>query len=312
MSVHHARPTLSFLIASHNHDCSRLIADLAAQCRQLRESGGAACEIIVGDDASDNLQTLQANREACAACGVRLIEMAKNVGKANLDNLLADESAGEWLMFIDDDAELCTDDFVAQCVKDRTLADVVCGLLVTPGGGAPEGCELRYRYEHAATAKRTVAARKRHPYDNFTTFNPIMSREAFDATGFDPRCTDYGFEDVLFGHEIEKQGLTIAHTDTPLVHTGIDTNASFLDKTERATATLLRLGHPLTDHVGASRTAKKLHRIGLEGLTRLMLTPLLPAIRRHLLGRRPNLTLFNVYKLGYYLKLKHETKRPKP
>lgn len=270
------------------------------------------CEIIVGDDASDNTQTLQANREACAACGVKFVEMAQNVGKANLDNLLADESAGEWLMFIDDDAEVCTDDFVAQCVKDRTLADVVCGLLITPGGGAPEGCELRYRYEHAATSNRTVEARNLHPYDNFTTFNPIMSREAFDATGFDPRCTDYGFEDVLFGHEIEKQGLTIAHTNTPLVHTGIDSNASFLDKTERATATLLRLGHPLTDHVGASRVAQRLHRMGLEGLTRLALTPLLPAIRRNLLGRRPNLTLFKIYKLGYYLKLKHESKHKRP
>ncbi|MDD7563790.1 MAG: glycosyltransferase, partial [Alloprevotella sp.] len=262
MTAHQPRPTLSILIASHNHDCSRLIADLSAQCTRLKTSGGALCEIIVGDDASDNTQTLQANREACTACGVKFVEMAQNVGKANLDNLLADESAGEWLMFIDDDAEVCTDDFVAQCVKDRTLADVVCGLLITPGGGAPEGCELRYRYEHAATANRTMEARNRHPYDNFTTFNPIMSREAFDATGFDPRCTDYGFEDVLFGHEIEKQGLTIAHTNTPLVHTGIDSNASFLDKTERATATLLRLGHPLTDHVGASRVAQRLHRMG--------------------------------------------------
>ena len=312
MTAHQPRPTLSILIASHNHDCSRLIADLSAQCTRLKTSGGALCEIIVGDDASDNTQTLQANREACAACGVKFVEMAKNVGKANLDNLLADESAGEWLMFIDDDAEVCTDDFVAQCVKDRTLADVVCGLLITPGDGAPEGCELRYRYEHAATANRTVEARNRHPYDNFTTFNPIMSREAFDATGFDPRCTDYGFEDVLFGHEIETQGLTIAHTNTPLVHTGIDSNASFLDKTDRATATLLRLGHPLTDHVGASRVAQRLHRMGVEGLTRLALTPLLPAIRRNLLGRRPNLTLFKIYKLGYYLKLKHESKHKRP
>lgn len=312
MTAHQPRPTLSILIASHNHDCSRLITDLSAQCTRLKTSGGALCEIIVGDDASDNTQTLQANREACAACGVKFVEMAQNVGKANLDNLLADESAGEWLMFIDDDAEVCTDDFVAQCVKDRTLADVVCGLLITPGDGAPEGCELRYRYEHAATANRTVEARNRHPYDNFTTFNPIMSREAFDATGFDPRCTDYGFEDVLFGHEIEKQGLTIAHTNTPLVHTGIDSNASFLDKTERATATLLRLGHPLTDHVGASRVAQRLHRMGVEGLTRLALTPLLPAIRRNLLGRRPNLTLFKIYKLGYYLKLKHESKHKRP
>ncbi|MDY4059343.1 MAG: glycosyltransferase [Alloprevotella sp.] len=312
MTAHQPRPTLSILIASHNHDCSRLIADLSAQCTRLKTSGGALCEIIVGDDASDNTQTLQANRVACAAYGVKFVEMAQNVGKANLDNLLADESAGEWLMFIDDDAEVCTDDFVAQCVKDRTLADVVCGLLITPGGGAPEGCELRYRYEHAATANRTMEARNRHPYDNFTTFNPIMSREAFDATGFDPRCTDYGFEDVLFGHEIEKQGLTIAHTNTPLVHTGIDSNASFLDKTERATATLLRLGHPLTDHVGASRVAQRLHRMGLEGLTRLALTPLLPAIRRNLLGRRPNLTLFKIYKLGYYLKLKHESKHKRP
>lgn len=312
MTAHQPRPTLSILIASHNHDCSRLIVDLSAQCTRLKTSGGALCEIIVGDDASDNTQTLQANREACAACGVKFVEMAQNVGKANLDNLLADESAGEWLMFIDDDAEVCTDDFVAQCVKDRTLADVVCGLLITPGDGAPEGCELRYRYEHAATANRTVEARNRHPYDNFTTFNPIMSREAFDATGFDPRCTDYGFEDVLFGHEIEKQGLTIAHTNTPLVHTGIDSNASFLDKTERATATLLRLGHPLTDHVGASRVAQRLHRMGLEGLIRLALTPLLPAIRRNLLGRRPNLTLFKIYKLGYYLKLKHESKHKRP
>lgn len=121
---------------------------------------------------------------------------------------------------------------------------------------------------------------------------------------FDPRCREYGYEDALLGLVMKEQGLTLVHIDNPLIHTGLDTSREFLMKTEAAMRTLTRLTGTMQEANGVARLYDRLAKWRLAGVLRGVFRLVRPLLRRNLLGRRPNLFLFQLYKLGYYASLR--------
>ncbi len=295
----------SILIPTYNYDCSRLVCDLDAQCAAFMAcTPGFDYEIILGDDASTDEKSVRANCDAVAhSAHCRYVAAEKNAGQATLRNRLADEAQFPYLLFFDSDAEVCTENFIATYWTNRDKADAVCGAVRNPDGEAKPGTELRWRYEHKAEGIRTVEYRMKHPYSYLTGFNLLIRRDVFQRIRFDARCTQYGYEDALFGLELQRQGFSIAHIDNPLIHLGIDSNASFLAKTETALRTLYTLGGPMQEFAGASRFQRKLQRAGLSQLFAALFRMVRPLLRRHLLGHNPSLHVFDVYKLGYYCNL---------
>ncbi len=291
---------LSILIPLYNYDSTPLIAGLSAQAAFLKAEGnGFDYEIILMDDASTDMQASAANRQVAEEAQCRYIELPRNVGRARIRNKLAAEAKYDYLLFIDCDALVATPDFVERFWAARDLGDVVCGSLVTPES-SPQGCELRYRYERKADSKRSLAARTASPYSHFTTFNVLFHRRVFQSVEFDERCVGYGYEDTLMGLMLQQLGFSVAHIDNPLIHLGIDNNASYLEKTENALHSLRVLGEPLQSNVMASRVDKFLKRWHIDFVLRSFFACVRRPLRRHLLGRSPSVLLFQFYKVGYY------------
>lgn len=302
---------LSILIPTYNYVCAHLVCDLQKQCEEAQALWGEEFEyeIIVADDGSTDAATIEKNAVIEYLPNCRFIDNERNIGRAAIRNLLVRESRGEWIVIIDCDAEVITDDFVQQYWRAATTSgfDIVIGGICTPTT-APEGCELRHRYELAADTIRTLEARQSDPAMFFSTFNFMASRRVFDAVKFDERCTEYGYEDALFGIEAEQRGFAISHIDNPLQHNGINDNASFLRNSETALRTLRHLGPPMTDRARVASAARRLTSSAWRKYTIMPLFTLLykmsrPIVRRNLLSRHPNLNLFAFYKLGYYLSL---------
>ncbi len=295
----------SILIPTYNYDCSRLVRDLDLQCAAFKACTSAFdYEILLGDDASTDESSIQANRRAVAqSAHCRYVAAPHNQGQAAMRNRLADEAHFPFLLFLDSDAEVCTENFIATYWKSRFKADAVCGSLRNPEGKAAPGTELRWRYEHNAEKIRHVDYRMKHPFSYLTAFNLLIRRDVLRSIRFDARCSQYGYEDALFGLQLQEKGFTIEHIDNPMVHLGIDSNVSFLTKTETALRTLFALGCPMQDFAGPSRFQRKLQRMGVSRLFALTFCAVRPLLRRHLLGHHPSLMLFNVYKLGYYCNL---------
>ena len=140
---------LSILIPTYDYDCTALVADLQRQAQQA----GVPYEIIVADDASPNEAVKLSNRSINALPHCRLVELPTNVGRARIRNRLADEARYEWYLFMDSDAEVVADDFVATYLRHLD-ADVVCGgLCHAPVLPSPE-VSLRYAYEKRADKRR--------------------------------------------------------------------------------------------------------------------------------------------------------------
>ena len=97
---------LSVLIPTYNYDCSRLVHQLLQQLPQ-------DSEIIVGDDSSTDEEIIHKNSEAARLPGCRIFRPAHNLGRAAIRNALAREAKGEWLLFIDADAEVRSTSFIA-------------------------------------------------------------------------------------------------------------------------------------------------------------------------------------------------------
>ena len=294
---------LSILIPTYEFDCSALVRGLVEQGRALREAeSDFSFEVLVADDGSSSAPRA-ALAAALPAADVRLLLPPHNVGRAAIRNLLVSEARGDSLLFVDDDAALCTDDFLATYWQYRDAADVLCGSLRSPKKGSLDesGRELRLRYERRAFSRLTPAVRNRRPYDAFTAFNALFARRVFDKVGFDERCRRYGHEDTLLGLELERNGFSVKHIENPLIHTGIDTNAEFLQKTETALQTLAEVGEPLQSRVATSRTYRRLRL--LAPLFRLTHKLLRAPLRRNLLGTHPTLTNFQLYKFLFFSEL---------
>ena len=76
---------LSVLIPNYNYVCLPLVRRL----QSLLESAAIPYEIIVADDGSTDLQTIEANRPIATLTNCQYLIRPKNVGRAVIRNLLA-------------------------------------------------------------------------------------------------------------------------------------------------------------------------------------------------------------------------------
>lgn len=304
---------LSILIPTYNYACAHLVCELQKQCEEVQALlRGFDYEIIVADDGSNDYAAIEKNAaiEYLPHCSYEIRD--ENVGRAHIRNWLVRHARYDWLLIIDCDAEVISDDFICRYWEAAQQSEpgetrIIVGGLQTPAT-CGKGSELRHRYEQAAEGIRTLEARRANPSQFFSTFNFLCPRSVLLAVPFDERCTEYGYEDALFGIEAERRGYTIEHIDNPLLHLGINDNSSFLANSEAALRTLKRLGPPMTDKARVACAASRFMQTPLRRATLLPLLIILykmskPLLRRNLLSSHPSLQLFAFYKLGYYLSL---------
>lgn len=288
---------LSILIPTKDYDCHILVEELHRQ----GESLGLPYEIIIGEDGTAE-ENLRLNRMADSLTHCRRIIKKTNIGRAAIRNLLARESRYPNLIFIDCDAVVEKDDFLrlyADALKDY---DVVCGALYHANEQPNDECSLRYRYEKEADKQRDAVTRSKAPYDKFTTFNFAIKKDIFTSILFNESITRYGYEDALFGKELKRRGIPIGHIDNKLLHSGLESNAVFLAKSEQALATLLTIEDRM-ESTPLLATLRKMRALHLENIFMIYWNLRKKSLRRNLLGKKPSLTKFKIYKLGYYISL---------
>ena len=291
---------LSVLIPVKNFDCSVLIEVLHKQGEAL----GCPYEIIIAEDGTEN-SMLHLNAVADELTHCRRIVKDTNIGRAAIRNLLASEAQYPNLIFIDCDAVVEKSDFLATYKEALQEYKVVCGGLYHADKLNDSSCTLRYRYEKEADRSRDAQTRSKAPYDRFTSFNFAISKDVFNSILFDTSITRYGYEDVLFGKELEKRQIEIFHIENRLLHSGLEENGIFLEKTEQALATLSEI----KDKVGDTpllHTVNKLERYHLTSLFMRYWKCNRERLRKNLIGNSPSLLKFKIYKLGYYISLSRQ------
>lgn len=284
---------LSILIPTYNDACAKLVDTL----RQQAEALDISYEIIVADDGSTNAEVVRSNRQINQWAHCRMDERPQNSGRASVRNYLAQQAQYNWLLFIDSDMVVCNPDFLKRYVN--TTAEVVDGGVVI--GPVVKG-NLRALYEKANEQQHTVDRRCQTPYQHFHTANFLVRRDIMLAHPFDLRFRRYGYEDVLFGKALQQHLIPIEHIDNPLSFEIYEGNEAFVCKTEEGLRTLYEFRNELQSH---SRLLTIVSGLSpwIICAVRLFHRLFGRLERRHLTGSHPTLSVFSLYRLGYYLQL---------
>ena len=290
---------LSILIPTYDFTCYSLVADLHQQAEAL----GLPYEIIVAEDGSRSQVDIIANHKIEELSHCHHHVRKENIGLASTRNELVTIAQYEWLLIIDSDAVVEKPDFLRTYIQAIGKAEVVLGGLYHQKENLDPHKSLRFKYEKKADLHRNATERNQHPYSRLSCFNIMLHKDLFKQVQFDKDCKDYGYEDALFGVELEKRGISILHIDNALLHNGLDTNETFLRKSETALRTLKSLNGRMEGHSYVENTYKKLCRWHLAWMARLFYHLMGKIMRSNLCSRNPSLLCFSLYKLCYYATL---------
>lgn len=287
---------ISVLIPTYNHVCVALVKGLAQQL----EAVGGDYEIIVADDGSTDAATVAENQVINTLPHCRYIVREENVGRAAIRNFLVREAQQPYVLFIDSDMTLISDDFI------RRYLDSDCDTVIDGGvaiGGDPDTLKgnLRYRYEKAEEARHTAPERQKSPYQHLHTANLLVRRDLMIEHPFDERFRHYGYEDVLLGKSFREQRIPIAHIDNPLGFCTFETNADFVAKTEEGLRTLGQFRDDLRGYSRLLTLISNIHIPAVLTVIRLWHRLFGRLERRNLCGNRPSITVFKLYRLGYFI-----------
>ena len=289
---------LSILIPTYNDLCVRLVDDL----RQQAEAAGFDYEILVADDGSTDADVIAKNSEINQWPHCHYLRQSQNIGRTAIRNHLARQARYDHLLFIDSDMTLVRPDYLSRYVSTAG-ADVIDGGVCIGGDADALKGNLRYRYEKAAEHEHTAEKRRLHPYQDFHTANFLIRRDLMLAHPFDERFRHYGYEDVLFGKQLRTDRIAITHIDNPMGFCTFESNPDFIAKTEEGLRTLHQFRADLRGYSRLLTLVDNIHLPIITSLIRCWHKCFGRLERKNLGGPHPNLRLFKLYKVGYYLNI---------
>jgi glycosyltransferase involved in cell wall biosynthesis len=222
---------LSILIPIYNTDITKLLDCLVKQIVSTNVSDKV--EILLIDDCSSCPNMLLQNKKSVASHehpGLRYITLQKNVGRANVRNLLALKSFGKYLLFLDSDVIPERNDFIADYFEQITAGKpVVCGgICYRQRLDLNPECNF-YLYFSGRTDAVPASARNKAAWAHLHTSNVLIKRDCFEQTPFDDRFTKYGYEDAEWSIRLMKK-YEILHIDNAVSHLGLIPKAKFYSR----------------------------------------------------------------------------------
>ena len=246
---------ISILIPTYNAVCLSLIEKMYKQAIALR----IPFEILLADDAScENIR--QQNRKMTEWQGCRYLQQEENQGPARIRNYLASEARYPYLLFLDSDVMPVSDSFLEEYLQVARTGRVVCGGFIYPRKSIPANAILRYKYG-MAVEEQSAGQRNKEPYNRFISMNFMICRDAFLKVRFD-ETFHLGYEDTLFGMQLEQAGVEILHIDNPVYHLVEENSEQFLMKIRRAVRNLDGHIEQMHSHVKLLRWYACVKRLG--------------------------------------------------
>lgn len=295
---------LSILIPTYNYNVFPLVLKLWKQCREQQ----IEFEILCQDDGSQSIFNID-NNEIVTLDNCTFFINEENIGRGKNINSLYKKSKHEWLLILDCDVMPVSDNFIANYLDIIKNPEVkVCYGGITYKKERPE---INYLLRWIYGSKReslSAEKRKKIPYQSSLTSNLLISRAIFKENRFSAIITKYGYEDLVFFHDLKLKNISICHIENPAVHINLDNSKVFLKKTKIAIENLDYLTN-FEMVKGDNRLLKQFATIEKYGLTKSV-SQLFSYFKQdmeiNLLSANPSMTVFDLYKLGYFSKLKQQ------
>lgn len=295
---------ISILIGIYNWDVTRLIADLSRQADHLDTN----YEIILLDDASDRDYQLT-NAKLDFLPNVTYLQNCFNVGRSVVRNTLASKAHYPYLIFMDCDVSVCSDNYISNYIETIEIAEnkerlVVAGGVVYNSTPPPHGKILRWQYGRKKEQKNAIE-RSKNPNYSFSTVNFLISKNVFKEVEFDENLAQYGHEDTLFGIHLLEKGIIVKHIHNPIQHDVLCSTERFLTQTQHSIDNLLLISEKVKNKSELIKNTKLLHtyeKLKNHRKIRWFMKAyqlFSSLIEKNLNSAHPSIFLYNLYKLHY-------------
>ena len=293
---------LSILIPTYNYEAVSFVKVLQKQAEECL----IPYEIIVMDDGS--LEFKEANREINSIPNCIYIELKTNVGRSKIRNLLAEKAQYNWLLFIDSDGEVVSNHFIKKYLPFCKEGAVVCGGRVYQVNHPEEKNHCLHWVYGKKREALTAKERQHKPNSSFMSNNFLIYRPLFKEVGFEETIVEYGYEDTLLGFMLKQRGISIYHIDNPLLHNGIETSRIFIEKTKKSIQNLLKIYQmphykSIESEVKLLRVYVLIKKFHLGNIYKNTYKHLHPMVSKNLIGNKPSMFFFDLFKLAYLCKI---------
>lgn len=259
------------------------------------------------DDCSST--PIEENKSVGSLSNTSYLSLSKNIGRSAIRNKLAHMAKYNWMLFIDADVSLKGNSFISNYVNSISTTDGVLYGGIEYQEQAPESNRvLRWKYGNKREALK-VEDREKDSYLRFLTLNFLIHKSVFELVSFNENIPNMRHEDTLFALELEKQQIPLRHITNPVIHLGIETNEEFLKKSlESVKALSLFMKDDLisTENTRITRVYSKVSGWKLRPLLAWIYSTFNGQFEWHLISARPNLLIFDLYRLCYLCYLENQ------
>ncbi|PQB04841.1 glycosyltransferase family 2 protein [Aureitalea marina] len=283
---------LSVLIPTHNDDVQPLLMELDQQRSEL----DTAVEIIVWDDASDQLTS--ESLQILTSPGFKQFRSEKNQGRSTTRNLLTGKAKYDWLLFLDADTLPVNPDFLQQYVKSiQTEPRLVHGGISYSEQVPDKEYRLRWAYGRRREMQ-TLERRNVNPH-LVMTGNLMIQKQLFLDLNKD--IGNFYGDDLLISDRIRKKGIEVLHIENPVWHLGLEPSDLYLSKLLESDRVRYALESDGTLSPDLTRIQQFHHRYKwLMPFYRVCYAPWKEGARRNLIGENPSIRTLDLYRLYHY------------
>lgn len=290
---------LSILIPTYNYTITNLVESLSIQLKQI----DFPYEILVLDDCSTNNELIEANKNITQFSNCFYIQQTANKGRTATRQTLAETAQYNWLLFMDADVLPKNNQFIRNFDLENQKVDVVFGGIAYETSKPESDKILRWKYGKAREAK-PVSEREKMPYLSIISGCLLIKKTVFLKANTSHQ--NYYGSDVVFCRELQKMKANIKHIDNAVLHLGLESNSSFIEKTKKGLQSLHQFEKEQKipeDYRPIQKAYQSLKKNGALKLFMKIMKTFDKAILKNLKSSSPSLFLFDLYRLSYYAHL---------
>lgn len=293
---------LSILIPTYNYNVFPLVKEISEQCIYEKIN----FEIIVLDDASQHFHVENNEINSLSNCSYAFLN--QNIGRSAIRNLLSTKASFENLLFLDADVRTRSDQFIKNYIrflKNNSNYGVVYGGIVYQENKPDNNQLLRWIY---GNKREALAAEKRNEnvYVSFLTLNFLIKKKVFKTVRFNEDIPNLRYEDLLFSFDLMKKNIPLQHINNQVIHNGIETSEVFLQKTNdslKGLKFLLSNNYLPANYAKISTIFDLLKQTKLLFVVNFIYKKRKNSFEKNLLGNKPSLFIYDIYRLGYFSQL---------
>ncbi|MCZ8198616.1 MAG: glycosyltransferase family 2 protein [Flavobacterium sp.] len=291
---------LSILIPTYNYNVYPLVLELHKQCLECQ----IEFEILVQDDASKSELNLE-NEKINLVSNCHFFCAETNLGRGENRNSLANRAHHNWFLFLDCDTFPTDSNFIKNYIEVivQCKPNVIYGGLAYKNEKPKKEEILRWVYGKKREAK-SIEERKRNPSFALTSNLAILS-EVFCEIKFDSSIKNYGYEDLIFISELEKNNIQIEQIDNCVYHLNLENSEHFLEKTEIALRTLHTISKNdlYKTETQVTKYYSQIKRYKIDLFLLFIFRKFKRVLKKNLLSNNPSLFVFDLYKLGFFTEI---------